>query len=157
MSAGKLDEASTLAEKLVVSQPDNGEFLGALGQVKMRQGEYDRAARLYEMAIKTHPNHHNYIALGRIRLLLEDYAGAVKALESADKLSPNSGEIIMLMCNAHFMAGDLDRSAALADRMFEIRPHSPDACIFYILYSVEIGDLARAKKYYREFLEYGTS
>jgi len=157
LSAGKLEAASTLAEELVVSQPDNGEFLAALGQVKMRQGEYDRAARLYEMAIKTHPNHHNYIALGRIRLLLEDYAGAVKALETADKLSPNSGEITMLMCNAHFMAGDLDRAAALADRMFEIRPHSPDACIFYILYSVEIGDLAQAKKYYREFLEYGTS
>ncbi len=157
LSSGKLEEASTLAEQLVVSQPDNGEFLAVLGQVKMRQGEYARAARLYEMAVKTHPNHHNYIALGRLRLLLEDYPGAISALEKADRLSPNSGEIIMLMCNACFMAGDLDRAAALADRMFKIRPHSPDACIFYILYSVEIGDLAQAKKYYREFLEYGTS
>lgn len=56
LDQGRLDAAQKSLEAARASRPNDGELLGSLGQVRMRQGDHAQAQALFEQAIRKDPD-----------------------------------------------------------------------------------------------------
>jgi Flp pilus assembly protein TadD len=156
LSAGQVAEAESLIHQLVESQPNHGQYLAALGDIRVAQGNMNEAIALYEKAIKTHPHHRNYFNLGRAYIATGNLVSGLRALEEANRLSPANEEILVELCRGYGKIGKLDKARESASALLKINPRSPDGLIIALISASQSGNRAEASRLYREFLQYGT-
>ncbi len=155
IAKGKLADAEVLVTELLKQQPDNGEFLAALGDIRLSQGRLPEAKESYKKALITHPNHVNYYNLGRICMMTGDYADAVQPLEQAHRLSPKTEEILSALCRAYVVLKQTASAKQIADELLAVNPKSPVGHMVEMIYLVENKRTTEAAVHYRAFLESG--
>lgn len=154
-ASGKIDEAEYLANALIKSQPDNGEFSAVLADIRVGQGKFSEGIQLYHAAITTHPNHRNYFNLGRACLMVGNSADGMRYLEKGYQLAPENTEILTELCRAYASMEKLDLAKKYADELLAIDPRSPDGLIVSIIQANRLGRRMEAIRYYRVFLQHG--
>jgi tetratricopeptide (TPR) repeat protein len=155
IASDKLAEAEFLLQELLRAQPDNGEYLVALSDIRAAQGNFRQVRLLLEKAIKTHPNHGNFLSLGQACLIERDFAAAIEALERAYKLAPGSQDIVTELCKACFFGGRPVRARELAAKLLAMNPNSADGNIITMIFLLQDGRKSEAAHHYRQFLRYG--
>jgi tetratricopeptide (TPR) repeat protein len=153
--AGQVDESERLIEKLVEAQPDHGQYLAALGDIRVIQVRLPEAIALYEKAIKTHPHHRNYFNLGKSLLRTGNPAAGIRALEESNRLAPGTEEILVQLCRGYAALNQLEQAKKFSDELLAINPHSPDGLIIAIISAVQSGERTEATRLYRLFLQHG--
>lgn len=86
---GKYDQAQTIVEGLVISNPYDGYFHGLLGAIYGRKGMHEEAQEEYSIAIDLDPtNLSAYVNRAEISLQHGDIEKALKDLKKAIELDP---------------------------------------------------------------------
>ena len=92
----------------------------ALGRLLAISGDHAAAIQELETSIALNPNFaQGYYSLGHAQMLMGDAAAAIENTDLAMRLSPNDPllwAMIIYKASAHFMAGDLDEAAELAEQ-----------------------------------------
>lgn len=97
-NSGQHQEALGEIEKLIISEPDNYDYLFHKGLILSWLGKYNRAENIFLKIInKYHDYYDVYLALGRLYRWQEDYNKAENILNKLLKLSPDNREGINLL------------------------------------------------------------
>jgi tetratricopeptide (TPR) repeat protein len=157
ISRGKLAEAEHLVQSLIAAQPENGEFLAALAEIRVGQQRYAEAVNLYQQALRTHPNHRVYAGLGRAYLSMNDFDRAIEALEKARELSSDNEGVLSELCRVYRLAGRTDDAGRTADKLLAVNRRSPEGNLTKMVGLIEAGRTQEAAAYYREFVNSGSA
>jgi tetratricopeptide (TPR) repeat protein len=154
---GRLDEAEEIIQRLLREQPDNGEYLAVLGFIRFSNKQFGEARKLYNQALRTHPNHYNYLRLGRACAMDGDYEAAARALEEAHRLAPSSEEVMSDLGKAYFYRRQIDKARQVADELLRLNPNSADGHIIYIVCEADAKRFDEATEHYKAFLQCGVT
>jgi Flp pilus assembly protein TadD len=157
ISRGKLADAEILVQGLIKLQPENGEYLAALGDIRVGQNAFTDAVDLYRRALHTHPNHRVYTGLGRAYSLMGDFSQAIEALAKASKLSPGNETILTELCRAYRQSGQIAGAGNAAAALLEVNRRSPEGHLVSMLIAIQADRKPEARSHYGEFLQYGTA
>lgn len=91
--AGKLAEAKSIYEKLLIRDRNNFELINLLGIISLQEKNFKDAITLITKAIEINSNHHAlYNNLGVVYKEIEEYENAIKNFKKAIELNPNYAE-----------------------------------------------------------------
>lgn len=97
-NSGQHQEALLEIEKLIISEPENYDYLFHKGLVLSWLGRYNRAENIFLKIINKYPDYYDvYLALGRIYRWQADYTKSENILNKLLKLSPDNKEGIELL------------------------------------------------------------
>ena len=157
ISRGKLAEAERLIQSLIAGQPENGEFHAALAEIRVGQQRYAEAVDQYQLALRTHPNHRNYMGLGRAYLSLNEFDHALQSLEEARELSPENEGVLSELCRAYRVAGRTSDAGRTAEKLLAVNRRSPEGHLCKMLALLDDGETEEAAAHYREFINFGAA
>ncbi len=147
-AAGRLDEAATLLEGVVSTQP---RFYATLGEVLERLQRFDRAAAAYSEAVARNPaNPELKTRLATVLLSANDPSRTGRALtllEQVRATSPGDPRVLYLLAQAQRSVGKLDESEATARELLTIAPGSltgPYALALALELKQQYGDVVAA-------------
>lgn len=131
LDAGKVDEAEARLKETLARRPNDGEAIGSMGLVRLRQGRHDEARELFARARQLDaPNRARWEGLERTALYWGSLQQAGKAREAGD---PATAERLLLEARA-------------------LDPREPNGAIDLALVRVAQGRLEEAERLYREAL-----
>ena len=121
--AGRLAEAETIYQQILIREPSNSEVLNLLGVVLSQQGQYQAALGLIIRAIEINPqasNYHNN--LGQVLLNLRWLDEAIRAYRKALNLKPDDPELLNNLGNALNTKGGHKEAAMEFNRAIKLQP-----------------------------------
>lgn len=143
---GRLREAETLYQKILVAHPNHFDTLNNLALIAKANGNPDGAVNMIRRAIKVNPNsieaHNN---LGVTLHEQNKVDEAVVAYREALAINPNSSDVHHNLGFALHEKGDLDEAIACFGRSIELAPSFVDAHINLGTAWKDKGDLSRAE------------
>lgn len=114
---GGLDEARSVAAKVMMAKPDDPAVLAEAGKVKLATGQLQEAIRLLKEAVAANAQDwKSHSALGLAYDRLGDYAQADRNYDAALAVAPDDAGVLNNYALSHAMAGDLVRARDLLVR-----------------------------------------
>jgi tetratricopeptide (TPR) repeat protein len=123
---GKYDQAQTIVEGLVISNPYDGYFHGLLGAIYGRKGMHEEAAEEYSIAIELDPTNLSAF-VNRAEILLQhgEIELALKDLKSAVDLDPKGEKPFGVRARALAAATASILEEAMKQHGIEAKPAAP--------------------------------
>lgn len=150
-TSGDLEKALDYYNMALGYEPNNLSALASMARLKMRQGNYSDACKLFETAVEQSPADaalHNDLGLARAKS--GDIEGAIAAIGKAVELAPGKSRFANNLANVMFDAGDkagafatLGKSSSLAVANFNM------AYLYF-----RGGDYALAKQHLQEVIRH---
>jgi len=151
--SGELQRAAAAYSRAIELDGGMVEALVNLARVRIEQGREDNAEQLLARAQTTRPDYpQTYAALGWLAARRGQGGVARAELERALALDPTSVEVRVNLAAVLIEHGSLSRAAALLERARELDPASARASFNLALAHDQLGDAARARQIYFEFL-----
>ncbi len=126
--SGRLNEASSLYEKLLKDAPGHHRALQQMGVLCGQSGDFQRAVSFLSASLAIHPD--NPEALNFLGNALQDlgqFDAAMTSYERAARIRPDYAEVHYNKANAQQKIGQFEASVASYDRALTIQPAYADA------------------------------
>ncbi len=138
LEQGRIDEATTIAERLMVDEPDNlGAYMAAATAYE-RAGRIEDAERALRSALGQHPNRFVlYARLARMRRAVEDHAGEIAIYQEVLSEYPDHYGTLVSLGEAQIAQKDIDAAIATYTRLADLYPD--DLQVMRRLASLEFG------------------
>jgi tetratricopeptide (TPR) repeat protein len=160
--AERLDEAESLALKILATQPENPDALNGLGLIHVQQERFDEAIELFEQAQGIEPDRGDFAenlvkafaSSAKTMAHAARYPAAIKTLERALVMRPGD---VSLTCRMSFVLSLAKRHGeafAAADRALSKKPDSAEAHDVRGLALLGLGQIEHAIKSFRTALDY---
>lgn len=135
--------------------PDHSNALGNLANVLWDRGELDRAEELYQQAVAADTKNVTHrVNLGKFLLnARNDAEAALKVCEEGRPDESDNPPLLELHCLLLARKGEYDRAAEQYDRLYKLRPDSPEIALRYgaVLHAAGAA-LETAEPLYRQVL-----
>ena len=124
VSAGKAEEAETLAERWVKSHPKDGFVLNYLADRDLAAKRYESAARRYSAAAQRAPD--NVHVLNNLAWVLQQLGqpGALQHAERAHELAPDDPQVMDTLGGILLARGETERALELLGRASAVAPQA---------------------------------
>lgn len=120
---GRHDEAITLANKMLMTDPEYVEAYEEIGDNYLSLREYKKSRKALDYAIKLNPNSPNALyLLGFLHSSLGDFDKSVETLERADTIQPHHPEILRCLGWSLFHGGDRKGGLVILERARTLAP-----------------------------------
>jgi len=125
---GRLDEARTVLEQALASDPQNADLSRQLAQVYLDQGEFARAASLVENFISGEKPaaYETYVVAGRAFYHLGEYQKAIDVLDRAVNVYGTNIVLLNLIGDCYLGLGQKAEAVAVWEKSLEIMPDQPE-------------------------------
>lgn len=123
IASGKLEEAITALENMLLDDPKNADILYNLGMCFTDTNQPDKAVRVLRKSIEYNPGHSNsYVALGYAYSKLGDIEGAKKLFLDALNLDPSNSYAMRNLGGLFGKSGDTEKSLDYLKKAYELNP-----------------------------------
>jgi len=152
--SGRLEEAKSAFEEVLLDDPRNAEALFNLGMCFTELGEPQRAITALSKSIDYNPEHSNsYVALGYAYDKLGDEEAAIKHLLLALSLDPDNPYAMRNLGGVFGKSGEMKEALSYLQKAYEINP-SDAATVYGLAYCCQqLEDHQKADGYYRRILD----
>lgn len=115
------------------------------GQLRLDDGEYLEAARLFAAAVAAEPGN-RVLILAQVDALLrgEEDAEALRVAESALLASPQNTDLLLFLGNYHFGREEIPLAISYFQQAYDIDPGQEEGAFHLVLATIKNGDLDRA-------------
>lgn len=125
--AGRLDEAATLFERALASNPGNVEAINGLANIHARRGDAAKAVPLYRRGLAERPGDPAMLMnLGNVLAITGDGAAAIEAYEAALAVQPGSPTVLVNLASALARMRRFDEALARLQAARQADPSNPD-------------------------------
>jgi len=157
-SSGRLEEAKTVFEEILLEDPKNADILYNLGMCFTDLDQPDKAIIALKKSIDYNPEHSNsYVALGYAYAKLGDSESAKKYLLRAIELDPDNSYAMRNLGGVFGKGGDTEKSLYYLDKAYKINPSDANT-VYGLGYCYhQLKNYQKADQYYRKVLEMDAS
>ena len=115
------------------------------GQLRLDDGDYDGAAKLFAEAATADPGN-SALILAQAEALLRagEEAAALRVVESALLSSPQDVDLLLFLGNFHFGRDEISKSIDYFQQVYDIAPDEESGAFHLVLAIIKSGDLDRA-------------
>jgi tetratricopeptide (TPR) repeat protein len=155
-TSGRLAEAKSVFEEILLEDPRNSEVLYNLGMCFTDLSQPDKSVTVLKKSIEYNPNHSNsYVALGYTYSKMGDSESAKKYFLYALKLDPDNSYAMRNLGGIFGKNGDIEKSLYYLEKSQVLNP-SDVLTIYGLGYCYqELKDYQKADQYYHRLLEIG--
>jgi tetratricopeptide (TPR) repeat protein len=144
--AGRFRDAVLAYRRALKLKPDDGAAIYQIGLFHYEAGDYTEAIEALEKSIRLQPDSsadaHSVIVMAR--MMLGDLPGAIRAGEEAVKLNPELPETWHNLGQTYLETGQLEKSVASLEKVFQFGPGNPDAHYLLGLAQYKVGNKSAA-------------
>jgi tetratricopeptide (TPR) repeat protein len=153
-SSGRLEEAKSVFEEILLEDPKNADVLYNLGMCFTDLDQPNKAINVLKKSIEFNPKHSNsYVALGNAYAKLGDSENAKKHFFEALDLGPNNSYAMRNLGGLFGKSGDMEKSLYYLEMAHRINPDDVNT-VYGLGYSYQqLKDYEKADKYFRKVLE----
>jgi tetratricopeptide (TPR) repeat protein len=152
----QLDMETTLNDinEKIKKDPENGVLYQQKGELLLKNGYISEALLSLISAVDLDStNVQGWSALYDIYALLENYIEAENALIQAIKLDKDNEDVLLKLSKHYLIFQNYEDVRFNLDHVLNINPYNAQAIYLYGIYSIELGDTAKAIDYYNRALE----
>ena len=118
-------KALSLLKKNLEHNPKEHRILWQMGEIYLRQEEYDQAQIVIAQALNQESNNPKYyMSQAEILYKTQDVAGAVYAIQQAIKLRPNNQDYLHTLAQMYELLNDFDQAKKIYYRLLELDPRN---------------------------------
>ena len=153
-ASGRLEEAKSVFEEILLDEPRNAEVLYNLGMCFTELGQPDKAITALRKSIEYNPKHANsYVALGYAYDRMGDSEAARKYLLEALNLDPENAYAMRNLGGLFGKSGDMEQSLFYLKKAYKISPSDANTVYGLAYCYQQLKDYQKADQYYRKVLE----
>ncbi len=152
---GKHEEAQTILEILVDQHNENADYLCALADVMRLNGNFKKAVRFYQSALKIQPDHVSANSnLGALLVYFGRFDESLEHCLRATKLAPKQALTHLNLGRCLVRQELFDEAMEAFADAFDLEPESPLICTEVADVWLSSGDLQEASDWYKRALKF---
>ena len=150
---GLFEEALGEYEQALAAGAGSARFLNKVGELFLRNEQYDRASELYHRSLAEQPGQLPvYSKLGEVFLAKGRLDSAIHFVEQALRLAPKATMIRSSLGGLYLKASNYENARAQLDTALLIDPANPEAHRFLGFYYTELDSLAAARRHFESII-----
>jgi Flp pilus assembly protein TadD len=127
LEGNDLSRAENNLDRAFAYAPRNAEVNFALGNLRLAQGDLERATTFYRATLQLDASHKGALRnLGVLALGKKDWNAAMEFFRAAMRADPLDGKTHYLLARAFLEAGDLPGASAEIQQALELQPDQPE-------------------------------
>jgi tetratricopeptide (TPR) repeat protein len=156
--SGRLEEAKSAFEEILLDEPRNADVLYNLGMCFTELGQPDKAITVLTKSMEYNPKHSNsYVALGYAYTKTGDSESAKSYFLEALERDPHNPYAMRNLGSLLGKSGDIEKSLYYLEKAYKINPSDPNTVYGLAYCYQQLKDYQKADQYYRKVLKMDAS